>query len=33
MVSIIGVVKWYDKEKGYGFIFCNGGNDVFVYYF
>ncbi|OOM09114.1 cold-shock protein [Clostridium saccharobutylicum] len=32
MASTTGVVKWYDKEKGYGFISCNGGNDVFAHH-
>lgn len=32
MASITGVVKWYDKEKGYGFISCNEGDDVFVHH-
>ena len=27
-----GIVKWYDMEKGYGFISCNGGDDVFVHH-
>jgi len=27
-----GVVKWYDKEKGYGFIIpSDGGKDVFLH--
>lgn len=30
MASITGTVKWYNQEKGYGFISCNEGNDVFV---
>lgn len=32
MASITGIVKWYDQEKGYGFISCNEGNDVFVHH-
>jgi len=30
--SITGIVKWYDEGKGYGFISCNEGNDVFVHH-
>ena len=25
-----GTVKWFDNEKGYGFIECENGEDVFV---
>ena len=27
-----GTVKWFDNEKGYGFIECNNGEDVFVHF-
>jgi CspA family cold shock protein len=28
----IGVVKWFDVKKGFGFITRNEGSDVFVHY-
>jgi len=32
MAKITGVVKWFDTERGYGFISCDKGDDVFVHH-
>jgi len=27
-----GTVKWFDNKKGFGFILCDTGKDVFVHH-
>lgn len=27
-----GRVKWFNEKKGFGFIVCSSGDDIFVHY-
>ena len=29
---VSGIVKWFSPEKGFGFVTCSDGRDIFVYY-
>ena len=30
--ALQGTVQWFNNSKGYGFIVCESGDDVFVHY-
>ncbi|OYV20390.1 MAG: cold shock protein (beta-ribbon, CspA family), partial [Methylococcaceae bacterium NSP1-1] len=30
--QVVGTVKWFNDEKGFGFIEQEGGKDVFVHH-
>jgi len=32
MTTHTGVIKWFDNERGYGFISTDAGNDVFLHH-
>ncbi len=32
IIAMQGTVKWFNNQKGYGFISDEQGNDVFVHY-
>lgn len=32
MANYTGTIKWFDNERGYGFISANQGDDVFLHH-
>lgn len=32
MANFTGTVKWFDNDRGYGFISTNDGKDVFLHH-
>jgi len=30
--TVLGTVKWFSPEKGFGFVTCCDNRDIFVYY-
>jgi CspA family cold shock protein len=31
MANYTGIIKWFDDNRGYGFISANDGQDIFVH--
>ncbi|MFQ5747731.1 MAG: cold shock domain-containing protein [Gemmatimonadota bacterium] len=32
MSRLTGTVKWFNNDKGYGFVSYEGGNDAFIHF-